>query len=1001
MRFFFHLTKQNGLPSDFVMYALRDFRGYTWIATDNGLARYDGRRVTTFQRAAKGGNSIVDNYVIFLKETSDSMLWIGTRNGVSVYDPFKASFRNYPYAPSGRGNFPCKFIRTIFEDRKGNVWLGTNDGCVMWSRKSQQFEKISLECRSKDETRREQPNFVTSFAEDPRTADRFFIGTLEGVVLFDRRTRTVVQRYPNVVHGNTGVFDMYMEGSRFLWTCGWFTGLNCLDIITGRWKQFPQNPNSPATFLSIVPKGNNEFWLASIDQGIGIFDKLSGTFSFIRHDPLKENSILSDDIHRIITLDSNRTLWFTGPRGISVGKENVLDSKTYRPPFSSLSLTTVLADRNSDRLFVGAFWCEGLFVYSRNSGSWKIVHEANRNPGLPLLISAMCQDSAGVLWLATDRNLLYYDQEKNVLRLFLDKSGQPIPFADKQLYSVYEDPMKNLWVGTRSEGVVKLDPSRQCYVWYRHQKGDQGSLVDGTVHRAIIADRFGRIWISNQGGVSIYNPTRNRFDNSFNDTLRKYGVGDHYIFDIKRDISGRFWMSADGLGLLCVTVKSPGSYSIRLFDTSHGLVASSISSMDLDADGDLWINNVGLLCMNTRSEKIRALNDNFGLEGQLGIGQKLYSDRDQNIYIVGSEALNVFRKRDIAYLPVPENLVVEAIEINGKRIDLGYSRKGPNEFVLRGTGNNITFFYTAIGNLAGSQRKYMFKLDGYDKIWNYPGNTQEARYTHLPPGDYEFVFKVLDQPDPGTLENLVRVRIVPWFWQTAWFYSLVALILVSLVYLLYRYRIRHLLSLERLRTRIATDLHDDVGSTLSSISILSEMLIKKTSEKQSLKMLGTIGESSSLMMEKLDDIVWVVNPANDKVRDLSLRIREYAIPFCESKGIEFSLLIDDHLDHARLTVDLRRALYLVAKEAINNAIKYAGCKSIRLELSIHQHWVELMVSDDGCGFDAGMLTSRNGIRNMKSRAESVGGTLEVKSVRGAGTEIQFRARLRRALINTA
>ena len=237
------------------------------------------------------------------------------------------------------------------------------------------------------------------------------------------------------------------------------------------------------------------------------------------------------------------------------------------------------------------------------------------------------------------------------------------------------------------------------------------------------------------------------------------------------------------------------------------------------------------------------------------------------------------------------------------------------------------------------------------------------------------------------------ITIRPFFWKTWWFITLCILVIGFILFNIYRYRVRELLRIERLRTRIATDLHDDIGSTLSSISILSDILTRQFEDPRSAQMMGTIGTNAHKMMEKIDDIIWVVNPTNDKFQNLGLRIREFAIPLFESKNILHAIYFDKQMNTLQLPMDVRRNVYLITKEAINNAVKYSECKTVTINFSKDDPGLIMEISDDGKGFNPDALTSRNGIKNMKLRAGQINSTIEIKSVPGEGTRITLVVRL--------
>ena len=991
---FYHLTREQGLPSDFVMHAIQDFRGYVWIATDNGLARTDGKNITVFQSHVGKNHSIVDNYVIILKETMDSMLWIGTRNGISIYDPFMGTFKNFPLAKGQNSKFPGKFVRSIFEDNKGDMWIACNNGLVYSARGSDKFILLKLNWTKQRNIKDSEINFLTSVIADPRDSSKLFLGTFGGIFLFDKQQNMVVENYPKTINDRTALNDLYMDDEQRLWSCGWFTGLNCLDLRTGKWQEFPFNRKNPITILSILPKSKDEFWLSTFGMGLGLFNKVSGKFGFVRHDPLTPTSIISDNINHVLCFKPKHDLWTVGGEGISIENKKIFAFRQETPPFKFASITDIYRDKAAGRLYLGAFACDGLFVRDEFTGKWSIIREENPGPHQSLLINSFCRDKIGVLWLATNKNLMFLDTLNNRIIQFKTPEGSPLELKDSLINCVYDDPSGNLWIGTRNDGLIRINAERNKVFYYIHSKDDPFSLLEGTHHRTIRADKFNRIWIGNSEGVAIFEPEKDRFLNYFMDTLRKHGLGDKLVYNIENDTLGRMWMTIDGLGLLRVTMNDNGSFTFKLFETSQGLDASSISIMRRDKEGDFWINNVSLAHFNPYKEAFKLYDTQNGLHEMLGMGQKIYVDEDLNIFIAGETGYEVKNKHALEPVCGIISFVVEAVEINGSRINLGYKREVPHVFNLTAGENNVTFFFTVVCFDNISDIKYRYKLDGYDKTWYLSGSSREARYTNLPPGKFEFVFNVLNHPEFQDKSNSVLLIIKPLFWRTWWFITILSAVVLSLFYLAYYLRVRQLLRLEQLRSRIATDLHDDVGSTLSSISMLSEMMSHDTMTGQSARMLKTIGDSSSQMMEKLDDIVWVVNPSNDKFRDLGLRIREFAIPLCESKNIGFSISYDEQLSGVRLSMDIRRNVYLIAKEAINNAVKYSACSEVILRFKSDHHGLLMEISDDGKGFDPNLPTSRNGLQNMKLRARQIRSLITINSSHGKGTMITLMVKKR-------
>ena len=220
-------------------------------------------------------------------------------------------------------------------------------------------------------------------------------------------------------------------------------------------------------------------------------------------------------------------------------------------------------------------------------------------------------------------------------------------------------------------------------------------------------------------------------------------------------------------------------------------------------------------------------------------------------------------------------------------------------------------------------------------------------------------------------------------WEKGWFLALCIALGLGLAYGLYRYRLYQALKIERLRARISTDLHDDIGSTLSSISILSDMALQEGEQL----MIREIRDNSLLLLEKMDDIVWSINPRNDTLESLMLRVKRFGAQLFEARGIEYEIDIESGIRHLRLLMEHRQNLYLIMKEAINNLVKYSGATRAHIRVRNIHNYLEVRISDDGSGFSEPAMQTGNGILNMKNRAAAMKGRLEISTGPETGTTV--------------
>jgi signal transduction histidine kinase len=215
-----------------------------------------------------------------------------------------------------------------------------------------------------------------------------------------------------------------------------------------------------------------------------------------------------------------------------------------------------------------------------------------------------------------------------------------------------------------------------------------------------------------------------------------------------------------------------------------------------------------------------------------------------------------------------------------------------------------------------------------------------------------------------------------------------------LFYFLYQERIKQVLKVEKLRSRISSDLHDDIGSTLSSISILSDIAIQERNRRESKQMVKEIKDNSVMLMEKMDDIVWSINPKNDSLENLMLRIKRFASRLFEAKEIDYKIIIDENVKHARLSMEHRQHIYMILKEGVNNIIKYSSATEASIIVKFEKDLLNITISDNGIGFEREKILYGNGLLNMEERASIMKADLSILSTAGKGTTIILNTKIK-------
>ena len=287
-------------------------------------------------------------------------------------------------------------------------------------------------------------------------------------------------------------------------------------------------------------------------------------------------------------------------------------------------------------------------------------------------------------------------------------------------------------------------------------------------------------------------------------------------------------------------------------------------------------------------------------------------------------------------------------------------------------------------------------LEGFDETWIDAGNRQYASYTNVPAGNYFFKIKTTNSYGEWSdvLIN-IPIRINPPFWNTWWFISLCVITIAACIFAVYRYRINQLKKLFSIRTKISRDLHDEVGSTLSGVALFSEIVKQKMppgSDADAGNYLDRIALNSKEMVEKMNDIVWAINPQNDSFERIIQKLHGYAANICTTKDIRLYFESDASGKKHNLDMQSRKNLYLITKEAINNAVKYSECKNLFVWLHSDRHRVKVQVKDDGKGFVVDSGYEGNGLKNMKARAGEIKALFTIESIPEQGTKVQVEIR---------
>ncbi len=1026
VRYFFeNISVEQGLSNVLVHSIVQDKNGFIWIATEEGLNRFDGYQMEVFRTSDK--NSVSDNFIQELYCSNDGIIWIGTSSGgLNSYNPVAGKFHVYNHKDDDNASISSNVVRSIFEDGDGRLWVGTDGGGVsILNRKSGKFEnndnnvlpELILDIKKfgkrilfgtnkglyyfdSNQNRFGKIDMVlksgaVEFSVNSIVVDNFrkhlILGTDDGIYFLDKNY--VLLKYYNTstksfVAGNY-VSELNLVSRDILWV-GTQSGLSIIELNHNKITNLKNDPAREGTInnnfvRTIFNDKMGNIWIGTAGGGINKYSPHKKRFYKLFHDPEKETSF-SHNMTRSIIEDSDGTVWIgTMGGGLNAFVKNsgnrlsFTRSFTYLDNLSPNAITAIYEDRRG-ALWVGT-WGDGIYRFPDYKRNFVNAQKLKSNPpsyhytkkeGVPgalgsNIIQAIKEDSRGNLWVGSEAGLELFIRSNNTFRLFSHDPFKQESISNNRIQSncIFEDVQGNLWVGT----------------WNGLNK--------------ITAGQLNRQDIKNIKFI--------RYSHSVLDTN---SLSDNRIISIYQNIDGVIWVGTYGGGVnkLEVVKTNNGRKEIfNKFTEADGLNSNVIYGILGDTKGNLWMSTTNGLCMfNPFTADIVNYTKVDGLQSNQFYWGASCKTSDGILFFGGINGLNYFDPIDLK-----DNEAIPDVYITDFMLfDHSITNSVPNEYFsesilfadkirLAHDQNVFTISFVALDYTIPEKNSYEYKLEGYDTRWFNTLGKRKVSYNHIEPGKY--VFRVRASNNDGYWNNVgaqINIEILPPFWKTLWFLIGIILLIGGVIfYGIYSY-IRQLLAIERLRAKLAADLHDSIGASLTEISILSEVISSKLTDKsvEITNNLKLISKKSRQLVDEMSDIVWLVNPKRDSLYDLILRLEDTYSELLSYKGISFRSSNLKSLEKISLSMEQRQNLFLIFKEAINNSITHSVCSDIYLKVECHGKKVKMELNDNGKGFDVYKTDSvhrGNGMENMQKRALNLGGKLVVESVKGEGTKIIY------------
>jgi len=960
---FTHLDTRQGLSQNTVNCVLRDSEGFIWIGTQNGLNRYDGYTFTHFRYSRSDSASIADNFVLNLAEGAQGLIWVGTRNGVCAYDKSSGRFTRIYTEPGDRLKEHMSVQQLLQLPGGKIVYHQSGRGWNELRKEGGTFRAIPLQLKAyfiaADAQRAAAAgkNGVHLLGDDLATAqqldnDTSLVNTARlcfkenslytgsGKKLFRSviarpGLRTLVAEFPQ------DIAHLRCDRSGRLWI-GTLAGLFVLgsDGIVRQVRADARDPHalSSERITSLYEDQQGLIWIGTSDQGLNVYDPSQERWELFAQSSspaLKGSSVWS-------MLEAPGCLLAGTSAGLEVLAEKNAPQWTKTLP--SEPYTTALCFDKTGKLWIGTR-SKGLFIVDTASGETRHYDESDERFGTSTVFHLhLARD--GSLWCSTIKGLAHFS---NAGEYVMYRRDHPTwKMGGNYVISTHEDRGGLIWAA-HTGGLSRFDPVSQTFADYKARQRDSSSL-SYSMCSFLLEDSKQRFWIATLGGgLNLMDRAQGKFK-AFGTAA---GLPDEVVYTVLEDARGRLWMGTDA-GLACF---DPGSGQARTFTQKDGLPVNEF------VQNAAYRSPRGLLYFGTTDGLIRF--DPAAIELDASGAQPVLSG-----LLVNYEAR--------PHRP-------------GEALQLGYEER------------NVSFAFTAVDYRNQEKLVYSYRLEGFDEEWiTPPPGLRNAAYTNLPYGDYVFRLRFRNGGGGWSEKELaVPVHLPPPFWLTGWFITLlviVALLVVAAAVWLYsRYRFRRkmrALEMERKihleRERISRDLHDNIGAQItyfvSTLDFLSFRLDQQSLE-QNRHLLGELGNNARNTMQQLRETIWAINKEQFTAEEFVQRLRSYLGRQTSSAGIAHDFQFEGDAQ-AWLQPGQVLNLFRIVQEAVNNALKHAGAKSIGVRLQLDGKKLSLSIRDDGAGFSGQESPEGHfGLSNMKQRAEELGGKLLITSVRGEGTVI--------------
>lgn len=840
------LTGENTYKNDnisAVRATIKDKRGFIWFGGENGLGRYDGQELVIYQTNADNPRSISGNFVWALALDHEGVLWIGTGRGlnrynaasddfdrfmadpaaehalgsnsinalaidqdnnlivaaaaaVSILNPQRTHFHHYYPHRDGIKSVGNNLVRTLFIDNKNQLWAGTsNSGLNLFNRQTGTFTRYQHDPQDPSSL---ISNDVASIAQDH--LGQLWVGTYSNGLSrmnADGKTFTHYQHDPENIHslGSNNIAAIRADSLQKLWIATDHGGLNLYQPDSDSFRRFTHSPYDIYSLSSNHPRhifedDQTNLWIGMFPTGVNFLDQSAAAFTNYSHKPDDPASLSNNGLLTFME-DSEGVLWIGTEDGL-----NAFDRNTY----------------------------QFMRYFSNTPGTTGMRFGA---------VLSLEEDASGELWVGTWSGGLYrFNKQTGKIKHYLPDKDDPQTINSAFIWKILRDKDNTIWLGTETGGLNRYDPGTDSFTSYTANPNEPDSLINNQIW-TLLEDRRGFIWVGTLEGLDRFDKNTETFTHFLHDPDDTTTISSNQIISLLEDSRGNLWVGTRDAG---INIYDPETGNFTHINVNDGLPSATISSIVEDDKGNIWVTTVnGIARIDSDTRAITVFNRSHGLISNNFNRDATFKDRHGNLYVGSIAGFSVFHPDDVAIESTPPPVVITRFKLLGKTVPINGPDKLLPQSITETTELTLdyhhimfSFDFAALSYRSPAYNEYAYMLEGFDTDWHYIGNQRTATYTNINPGRYIFRVKAANR-DGVWNENGAAIAIVitPPLWRTWWAYLGYALLFVTVMAMLNKYKNLRIKS-NIYRILSATDPLTGTSNRAGMAQVAEEVFAKRT-----------------------------------------------------------------------------------------------------------------------------------------------------------------------------